>query len=163
MKWVSHKIVTGSIVFAITGSPILSIVAAMGSIFPDAVEGFPNESNYDTWRKNHRQLSHWFFPYFLVFCLFISFAGFQGYVSLGTKELFGVLQGRGFLLIFSLFAAYFSLGALFHILQDAICGKVPGITREEKFGVKLFKVGSKEEYIVVLGILSFLFLVSKVL
>lgn len=161
MKWVSHKVITGSIVFAVTGSPVMSVFSALGSVFPDAVEGFPNEANYARWRKNHRQLSHWFFPYLLVFCVLISLAAFQGPVSVTTKEFVRILQGHGYMQIFLLFVSYFSLGALFHIAQDAICGKVPGVTMEERVGVRLFKVGSPQEYGVVLVVLLAVSLIVK--
>lgn len=162
MKWVSHKIITGSIVFAVTGSPILSAVSALGSVFPDAVEGFPDELNYARWRKNHRQLSHWFFPYLMVFCLLISLAGYLGPVSVNTKEFVRVLQGHGYMQLFLLVVSYFSLGALFHIAEDAICGKVPGVTMQERVGVKLFYVGSAQEYGIVLVVVSLVVLLCKV-
>ena len=37
-------------------------------------------------------------------------------------------------------------GALLHILEDAVCGKVPLVYLTKKTGLKLFKVGSFREY-----------------
>ena len=54
----------------------------------------------------------------------------------------------------------FSLGALMHIIQDCICGTVPGITMDERIGMKFFKVGSIKEFAIVL--LFVLALISKV-
>ena len=78
MKWVNHKLLTGSIVYFLTNDPVAALFATAGSILPDAVEGFPNESNYTQWRKNHRQLSHWFPPYLTVFLLLYLVAYFLG-------------------------------------------------------------------------------------
>ena len=41
---------------------------------------------------------------------------------------------------------FFFAGALCHIAEDFICGKVPIILPTKKYGVKLFKVGSAGEY-----------------
>ena len=53
-------------------------------------------------------------------------------------------------------AAFFSvltwlfIGALLHIAEDAVCGKVPGVTPTQKLGIRLFTVGSFREYAFVL-------------
>ena len=44
------------------------------------------------------------------------------------------------------------VGALLHILEDALCGKVPLIFPGEKIGLKLFSVGSFTEYFFAAGI-----------
>ena len=41
-----------------------------------------------------------------------------------------------------------------HILEDAVCGKVPFIFPGKRYGVKLFNVGSFTEYLVVGAILA---------
>ena len=41
---------------------------------------------------------------------------------------------------------YALVGALLHIAEDGICGKVPIFTPYKKYGIKLFKVGSWREY-----------------
>lgn len=40
------------------------------------------------------------------------------------------------------------VGALLHIIEDGICGKVPLIWRKRKIGIKLFRVGSSWEYFI---------------
>ena len=53
-------------------------------------------------------------------------------------------------------AAFFSaltwllLGALCHIAEDAVCGKVPALFPTQKIGIRLFTVGSLREYLFVL-------------
>jgi len=53
-------------------------------------------------------------------------------------------------------AAFFSaliwllLGALLHIAEDAVCGKVPCLFPTQKIGIRLFTVGSFQEYLFVL-------------
>ena len=160
MKWVSHKLITGSTVFILTGSPILSIISATGSIFPDLIEGMPTEHNYNAWRKNHRQISHWYFQYLMTFLITIGIAGYNGYINITTKEIIYLLSVHSYSCILSLFIAYFSLGALMHIIQDCICGTVPGRTMDERIGMKFFKVGSIKEFAIVL--LFVLALISKV-
>ena len=68
-----------------------------------------------------------------------------GGVSLRGEEYLGLSLGTLGEIIF-----FMSVGALLHIAEDAICGKVPFITPTQKIGVKLFKVGSIREYIVAL-------------
>ena len=42
------------------------------------------------------------------------------------------------------------LGALCHIAEDAVCGKVPALFPTQKIGIRLFTVGSLREYLFVL-------------
>ena len=42
---------------------------------------------------------------------------------------------------------YICIGALLHIAEDAVCGKVPLLTPYHKVGIRLFKVGSVPEYL----------------
>ena len=42
--------------------------------------------------------------------------------------------------------SYALVGALLHIAEDALCGKVPVFTPHGKHGLKLFKVGTWREY-----------------
>ena len=41
------------------------------------------------------------------------------------------------------------LGALLHIAEDAVCGKVPLLFPTQKTGIRLFTVGSFREYLFV--------------
>ena len=74
MKWTSHKVLTGSFIFLCTGNFLSATVALVGSVFPDLVEGVP--SNSTSYRKRHRQFSHWFVPY-LVFVIFTFILGIK--------------------------------------------------------------------------------------
>jgi hypothetical protein len=163
MKWTSHKLLTGAIIFAITGNPIAALATAVGSTIPDAVEGIPTESNYYRWRARHRQVSHWFVPYLVTFLLFQSYSLLHP-VHLSFSQLWAMANGdvMDHLPIFSWLIAMLSLGACFHIAEDALCGKVPGIKRKKRVGVKLFYVGSVKEYAFVLPVSAILFLLRIV-
>lgn len=152
MKWYSHKLTTGAIMYAITGNPIAAYITAAGSIIPDAVEGFPDETNYNQWRKNHRRLSHWAIPYFIAAVVLYLFASWSGGLSIINHFSFRSLshfrpaQYAAVAYIFSLL----SFGAVCHVIEDAICGKVPALDPKERIGVKLFYVGSPNEYLLVI-------------
>lgn len=96
----------------------------------------------------------------MTFLITIGIAGYNGYINITTKEIIYLLSVHSYSCILSLFIAYFSLGALMHIIQDCICGTVPGITMDERIGMKFFKVGSIKEFAIVL--LFVLALISKV-
>ena len=131
MKWVNHEIVTGSIMFAISNDLLSAALAMAGSVFPDWIEGRPTLFNYSSWRKNHRGVSHFFLLYFLAFLL-LAFIKTISYSIL--------LQ----------YVIYFVFGAILHVLEDALCGKVPLLKLNKKTGLKLFTVGSVREYFISL-------------
>ena len=130
MKWVSHIAVTGTIAYAVTTDPMLTAAAAVGAVLPDKIEGTPGTVGWNTWRSRHRGWSHW--P-----VLYLALIG-------------GLAQARAY---FFYDAAFFSvltwlfIGALLHIAEDAVCGKVPGIFPMQKIGIRLFTVGSFCEYL----------------
>ena len=130
MTWVSHIAVTGTIVYAVTTDPLLTAAAAVGAVLPDKAEGSPGSVGWSTWRSRHRGWSHW--P-----VLYLALIG-------------GLAQARAY---FFYDAAFFSvltwlfIGALLHIAEDAVCGKVPGIFPMQKIGIRLFTVGSFREYL----------------
>ena len=133
MKWVSHVTLTGTIAYAITADPMCTAAAALGAVLPDKIEGTPASQGWSTWRSRHRGWSHW--P-----VLYLALIG-------------GLAQAKAY---FFYDAAFFSvltwlfIGALLHIAEDAVCGKVPGITPTQKVGIRLFSVGSFREYAFVL-------------
>ena len=53
------------------------------------------------------------------------------------------------------------LGALFHIAEDALCGKVPFLHPKKKVGVRLFRVGSFGEYILALVLVLFFYGIGR--
>lgn len=130
MTWVSHIAVTGTIAYAVTTDPLLTAAAAVGAVLPDKMEGSPGSVGWSTWRSRHRGWSHW--P-----VLYLALIG-------------GLAQARAY---FFYDAAFFSVltwlfvGALLHIAEDAVCGKVPGIFPTQKIGIRLFTVGSFREYL----------------
>lgn len=133
MKWINHQIVTGFIVYAATDNALFVASSIIGAVIPDRVEGSPPKESaaYWKWRKNHRTWSHYPPLYLaLMAAAQISIAYFQN----PKVEL--VLS----LLIYAL------VGAILHIVEDGICGRVPIFTPRRKHGIKLFTVGSWKEY-----------------
>ncbi|MBR6712761.1 MAG: metal-dependent hydrolase [Selenomonadaceae bacterium] len=133
MKWINHQIVTGFIVCTATNDALFTASSIVGAVIPDRVEGSPpqDSSAYWKWRKKHRTWSH----YPLIYLALIAAAQVaQEYYPEPT-------------LAFALnLITYALVGALLHIAEDGICGKVPLFTPHKKYGVKLFKVGSWREY-----------------
>ena len=133
MKWINHQIVTGFIVCTATDDALFTASAIVGAVVPDRVEGSPpkESSAYWKWRKSHRTWSHWP-PIYLALIAAAQFA--KIYYPEPT-------------LAFTLnLISYVLVGALLHIAEDGICGKVPIFTPKKKYGIKLFKVGSWREY-----------------
>ena len=133
MKWINHQIVTGFIVYAATDDALFVASSIIGAVIPDRVEGSPPQESkkYWQWRKNHRTWSH-YPPLYILLIIGVKFA--SEYFQEPRLEL--ILN----LVIYALF------GALLHIIEDGICGKVPIFTPRRKHGIKLFKVGSWQEY-----------------
>jgi inner membrane protein len=55
------------------------------------------------------------------------------------------------------------VGALLHILEDALCGKVPFLLPSQKVGIRLFQVGSVLEYLFSIGIVLAAYLLGQCL
>ena len=133
MKWTSHISLTATIAYAVTADPMLTAAAAVGAVLPDKIEGTPQSIGWSTWRSRHRGWSHW--P-----MLYIALIG-------------GLMQAQQY---FFYDAAFFAVlawifgGALLHIAEDAVCGKVPLLYPTQKVGIRLFTVGSLREYLFVL-------------
>lgn len=148
MKWISHKLVSGSLVFMATGDVPCTIAAMLGSIFPDLIEGRPET---DGWRSRHRRNSHWFVPYAVVAAIMFVQVWSVGVVTFrgaGIMEIFSLLQGSH--TAFYGLCAFFAVGALCHIGEDAICGRVPSFNPKKRIGARFFKVGSAAEYMISL-------------
>jgi len=158
MKWTSHKLLTGSIVFAMTGSILPSLAAIVGSIIPDSVEGFPDDSNRAAWRKRHRKLSHWPILYALITAALIGYAHYYGVHDLLFANLPNIIFSPIQNLSQIIYAVSFIfLGALLHIIEDAFCGKVPLLDPyKQTIGIKLFYVGSAKEYAYVFALSALL-------
>lgn len=133
MKWINHQIVTGFIIYAATDDALFVAAGIFGAVIPDKVEGAPpkESADYWKWRKKHRTWSHYPPIYFLL----IAAAQF-------AKDFYSDLTAD---IILNLIT-YALVGALLHIAEDGICGKVPIFFPKKKHGIKLFKVGSFGEY-----------------
>ena len=146
MKWVNHEIVTGVIVYTVVQEPLLALYSMAGAILPDKLEGNPRSGNYWSWRSRHRGWSHWPVPYlFVIACLLLVEKG-----NLAALDMWNV----------SLITIYIMVGSLLHILEDALCGKVPLVSLSEKIGLKLFKVGSFREYFCCIALVLLVYLVK---
>jgi|WetSurMetagenome_2_1015567.scaffolds.fasta_scaffold19261_6 hypothetical protein len=156
MTWISHKLATGAVVFAVTGNPVPALFAAAGSIIPDALEGFPkNESDYDRWRKNHRRMTHWFVPYMVIaavlYCVAFSFGVRPlGTVSLSHFSSFAFFANKSLYGFLAYAFSYMAIGAVLHCVQDALCGAVPSLNPQKRVGTRFFYVGSFKEFALVL-------------
>ena len=146
MKWINHQIVTGFIVYAATDNALFVASSIIGAVIPDRVEGSPptESAAYWKWRKNHRTWSH-YPPLYL---------GLMAAAQIAIEY----FQNPKIELALS-FLIYALVGALLHIVEDGICGKVPVFTPRRKHGIKLFTVGSWKEYffagLIVCGCLLF--------
>ena len=132
MKWVNHRIVSGAIVFAATDDPLLAVCAAAGAVIPDKVEGYPLK-NYKKWKARHRGWSHVPLIY-LALMAFLYFVHTEKFLPVDTT--LPAYMGLAFL-----------AGAVLHIVEDALCGRVPLLYPKRKYGVRLFTVGSAGEYV----------------
>ena len=134
MKWINHQIVTGFIVFAATDNALFVASSIVGAVIPDKVEGSPPKENkaYWAWRKRHRTWSHYPIIYLALMAL-LMFA--SDYFNNSTVTLAAEVIN------------YALIGALLHIAEDGICGRVPILTPTSKHGIKLFTVGSIGEYV----------------
>lgn len=161
MKWVNHRISTFALVFIITRSFVASLISAYCSVIPDAIEG--NDYSSQSWKKNHRKISHWLLGYILVALLLwgIIFVSFK--VNVLSVNLFASLSLRHVMGSYPLFfwieyAAFFAvIGAVLHVLEDALSAPVPLFNPTKRnFCIRLMRTGSTAEYIfsVLLFLLS---------
>lgn len=157
MKWVSHKILSFSLVWLGFNDFFGAVISGVGSIFPDLVEGKDYES--ERWRRVHRTYTHclawWVLLLGLVMILsYVRFGAFpyeiKGFWFIHSSEL-GISKNILTQLFLFYGSFYFVLGWVLHILEDAISGRVPlWKPQERNFGIRLVKVGSFAERILVL-------------
>lgn len=165
MKWVNHKITTFSVVLLLTQDFAASVIAAAGSIIPDALEG---HSYNNKWKKRHRTVTHWFLGYFLIaFALwfFIKTSVGINVLSIGFYKFisaFTILNSKTLVFILAYGCFYLCVGALLHILEDSLGGAVPMIHPTRKtFALRIMRTGSFGEYLLSFGILIFSLLYIK--
>ena len=150
MKWINHQIVTGMAVYAATGNLLFAACSMAGAVLPDKIEGNPREAaSYWSWRSRHRGWSHWPAPYLLVIAVLLV-VNRQGLAAADMWDMSSI-------------ALWMMVGALLHILEDALCGKVPLLRLSRKIGIKLFTVGSFTEYFfsIAVVLLCYIFKVSR--
>ena len=154
MKWHSHKLATGAILYAVTGNFLVTGLGVLGSTFPDFIEGKPPKQGtpaYQEWRKRHRQESHWLIPYLLITVFGFYYLKTLGVAVINLKKLLSMLEhwqsNLDVLLVY--LVSCFTLGCVLHILEDALCGRVPLLGRKPRIGLRLFRVGSAWEYLLV--------------
>ncbi len=146
MKWVSHEIVTGMAVYTWTGSLVSTACAMAGAVLPDWIEGKGGGVRLP-WRGllAHRGWSHWPLLYVL------------GLLALEAVEETHGESAAGFILA----GRFVLVGALFHIAEDALCGKTPLFHPAKKVGVRLFRVGSFAEYIFAIVVVIVCYAVGR--
>ena len=155
MKWISHKVATAAILYSFTGNIIVAGTGVLGSTFPDWIEGKPPARGtpaYAKWRRKQRQGSHWLPPYFIICLSCFAYTAQFGFLTLAPSSIPLFLYQPSWATISVLLAhllGCYSLGCVLHILQDALCGKVPLIFPKYKIGIRLFKVGSMLEYLLI--------------
>nr|WP_231038566.1 hypothetical protein [Pectinatus haikarae] len=138
--------VTGTIVYAVTADPLLAVYSIAGSVLPDRLEGKPpqNKKDYWRWRKKHRTWTHWPVPYLLLIVLIL------------LLHRFGLIDSS--LWHLALIPLFVLTGSLLHIIEDALCGKVPLISYNKKIGLKIFTVDSFGEYFFSISLIVILLL-----
>ncbi len=159
MKWINHKITTFSLVFISTHNFVGSIIAAAGSIIPDALEGKDFSSN--RWKKNHRRISHWLAGY-LGIGLFL-------WILLKTKlkanplwlspfkllSHFSVINSESVIYFALHIGLFLSVGCILHILEDALSSTVPLLHPTKRvFSIGMMKTGSVMEYVLSFALLG---------
>ena len=134
MKWLNHQIVTGFIVYAATDDALFVASSIVGAVLPDRVEGSPPKESkaYWAWRKRHRTWSHYPILYLTLIAILIF-----------VKQYF---NNEPTISLICEVGIYVMIGALLHIAEDSVCGRVPIFKPTSKHGIKLFTVGSIGEY-----------------
>lgn len=146
MLWYNHRIVSASVAFCLTGQLAPMILAYKGSTIPDQVEG----TNYtsEAWAINHRMNSHYWFFYLVPFIFSTLWleAWTLSLTSTGLTHMF-YNAPESTLILFAVYAVqWLSIGSLMHIVEDFFCGKIPGVTVSHRIGIRIFSVGSAQEF-----------------
>ena len=156
MIWKCHRAVTAVSIYAITTNIPMAVIAMVGSVFPDAIEYImPGD-----WQSHHRKSSHWFPIYLSIIVFIYLFLKTKNSLLFPSNDLFSFIQNSitnndyTFIIMNILF--WFFVGALFHIIEDSVCGSIPILSPNDRTSfIRLFKVGTFSEYFYV-----FLFCIS---
>jgi len=165
MTWISHKLITFSVMFAFTHNLFFAFVSAMGAIIPDLFEGkgyaSVNPFEQERWRQKHRTYTHWFIPYLTVFIVCWLVIKENPMLIHPYKNIAVFLSLPKHISVSWILSAL-SFGALMHILQDAVSGKVPLLNPKVKnFGIRLIPVRSFFEFAVTLLLTAGLLLLKR--
>jgi inner membrane protein len=160
---INHKVLTFVSVYAFSDSILASVLASVGSLLPDALEGPMIKK-----RRFHRTITHWWALY-LVPILFLWFK-FEKVIK--KYVLLTGFQGIGYFFKVSahdvrwteawIFGTFFVLvGCLMHVVQDALTGRVPFLNPFRKdLNLKVARTNSFAEYLLVLSACALLICVK---
>ncbi len=161
MTWKTHKLTTATVVLAVTGNPLWAFLAAMGSVIPDGLEFILYGHDVPIWK--HRKFTHWPIPYLITAVVLapviLHLPVFHALSALSISDIRAsveILKSLNYppMHVIPVMAFWFSIGAVLHILEDALTGKVPLLDPKRKnFGVRLFRTKSLTESLVFLGVL----------
>ena len=148
MTWKEPRLFPFARVSPATGDPVAGLAASGGSTFPDAIEGVDYSKDSGP-APNHRKRSHWFVPYLAAFGGFFMVAGLRAPIA-AFGHISSLTPGAEHFQLLASVAAFWFLGCLCHIGEDALCGHVPlWNPRKRVLGVRLFKVRSLRETLFV--------------
>lgn len=150
LRWYSHKICTGAVVFAGTTNILLTVLAVAASTFPDRIEEFIHgkmPKNLQRPPEYHRKASHWIGFYLPV--LIVSFYGAQQFPLATIYEWLGAVATMNMYSCMALFfniLLWLTVGAVLHIAEDFPCGKMSVRSPFKKDNLpRLFYTGSTAE------------------
>ena len=152
----SHAIMSFAVVYGTTGSTLAASVATVGAVFPDRIERVIYGKK---WLGHHRQESHWFFPYLVLwwacqhylisnpFTGIVTHIGGNSYIPIGVKSI---------AVLVAFFFHWFCAGCLLHIIEDAFFGPVPLLLphKKKKLFFQFFKTGGIAEKILARSALA---------
>lgn len=150
LRWYSHKICTGAIVFAGTTNIWLTILAVAASTFPDRIEEVIHgkmPKNLQRPPEYHRKASHWIG--FYLPALIISLYGAQQFPLTTLEDWLGAVATINtyscLALLFNILL-WLTVGAILHIAEDFPCGKMSLRSPFKKDNLpRLFYTGSTAE------------------
>ncbi|WP_196594547.1 metal-dependent hydrolase [Pectinatus sottacetonis] len=163
MTWKSHKVLTTAAVFALTNNILFALIAGLGSIFPDKIEYII--FSRDEWQARHRTISHWFVIYAAIdFLLYMTLTVYGFFIKnmADLKNMAEITSLEKFVVIvLANFIFWYVIGCIFHILEDALCGKIPVLLPNKQIEfMHLFYVGSRKEYLICYGVAIGIFLLK---
>ncbi len=142
MKWSNHQITTLAGTYVLSGNLPFSLAVAAFSHLPDMVEFGPGKLIF----SRHRGASHSVLLWVSVLILALPFAYHPLFQN--TAVMFGHWGFKPWWVIAP------GLGALFHLLEDALSISGIKLWGNKKIAVRLYRTGTPGEYAVTLGIVG---------